>query len=157
MTNDIRAVIDTNVLVSGLFGIKNSPSSQILSAFRTQKIILVISPVIVKEIEEVINRERIIKLTKMGKAERADFIGKLIERSDVTAGKQLLQTRGRDVKDDKFLACAVEAGADYIITGDKDLLVLKEYEGIKIITPREFIGIFKRVKSYGIHGRYRSK
>lgn len=67
MTNDIRAVIDTNVLVSGLFGIKDSPSAQILSAIRTQRIILVTSPVIVGEIEEVINRERIVKYTKVMK------------------------------------------------------------------------------------------
>lgn len=147
MTNDIRAVIDTNVLVSGLFGIKDSPSSQILSAIRTQKIILVTSPVIVEEIEEVINRGKIVKLTKMSKDERADFMDKLIERSDVTAGKQLLQLVGRDVKDDKFLACALEAKADYIVTGDKDLLVLKEYEGITIVTPREFLETLKTVKN----------
>lgn len=146
MTNDIRAVIDTNVLVSGLFGIKDSPSAQILSAIRTQKIILVTSPVIVEEIEEVINRRRIIKFTKMSKDERADFMDKLIERSDVTAGKQLLQPVGWDTKDDKFLACAVEAKADYIITGDKDLLVFKVYEGIKIITPREFLKILSKNK-----------
>lgn len=139
MTNDIRVVIDTNVLVSGLFGIKDSPSAQILLAIRTQKIIFVTSPVIVEEIEEVINRERIVKLIKMSKDELADFLDKLIERSDVTAGKQLLQLIGRDVKDDKFLACAFEAKADYIITGDKDLLVLKKYEGIKIVTSREFL------------------
>lgn len=143
MINDIRAVIDTNVLISGLFGIKDSPSAQILSAIRTQRIILVTSPVIVGEIEEVMNRERIVKHTKMTKDERTDFLDKLIERSDVTAGKQLLQLVGRDIKDDKFLACAFEAKADYIITGDKDLLVLKEYEGIKIVTPREFLKVLK--------------
>lgn len=146
MTNDIRAVIDTNVLISGLFGIKDSPSAQILSAVRSQKIILVTSPVIVGEIEEVVNRDRIVKHTKMTKGERADFLDKLIERSDVTAGKQLLQLVSRDTKDDKFLACAFEAKADYIITGDEDLLVLKEYEGIKIVTPREFLKILKTVQ-----------
>jgi len=146
MTNTIRVVIDTNVLVSGLFGIKDSPSFHILSAVRTQRIILVTSPVIVEEIEEVIDRERIAKFTKMSKDERTDFMDKLIERSDVTAGKQLLHLTGRDVKDDKFLACASEAKADYIITGDRDLLVMQEYEGIKIVTPREFLEILKTVK-----------
>lgn len=155
MTNDIRVVVDTNVLVSGLFGIKGSPSSQVLSAIRTQKIILVTSPVILEEIVEVINRERIVKLTKMSTGERADFINKLIERSDVTAGKQLLRKFGRDisraslplsrdVKDDKFLACGFEAKADYIVTGDNDLLVLKVYEGIRIITPRELLAILNK-------------
>ena len=139
MRNDLRVVVDTNVLISGLFGITDSPSSQILKAIRSQKIILVTSPIILEEVGDVINRGRIVKLTKMTTDERTDFIDKLIERSDVTAGKQLSQIVGRDVKDDKFLACAVEAKTDYIITGDKDLLVIKEYAGIKIVTPREFL------------------
>lgn len=140
MTNDIRVVVDTNVLISGLFGIKNSPSSQILNAVRTQKIILVTTPLILEEVHDVINRKRITKLTKMSPKDQTDFMNKLIERSDVTVGIQLSQKVSRDAKDDKFLACAVEAKADYIITGDEDLLDLKEYDGIKIVTPREFLG-----------------
>ncbi len=139
MINDLRVVVDTNVLVSGLFGIKDSPSSQILNAIRSQKIILVSSPVILEEVGEVINRNRIVKRTKMSPRKRADFMDKLIERSDITAGMQLSQLISRDVKDDKFLSCAVEAKADYIITGDEDLLDLKVYEGIKIVAPRQFL------------------
>lgn len=140
--SDLRVVVDTNVLVSGLFGIKDSPSSQILSAIRNQQIILVISPIILEEIGEVISRDRIVKLTKMSPNERTDFINKLIERSDITMGNQLSKIVGRDTKDDKFLACGVEGKVDYIITGDEDLLVLKLYQGIKIVSPREFIEIF---------------
>lgn len=146
MKNDTRVVIDTNVLISGLFGIKDSPSSQILFAIRTQKIILVTSPLILEELGEVINRERVVKLTKMSALQRSDFMEKLIERSDVTQGKQLLQTVGRDIKDDKFLACGVEAKVDYIVTGDGDLLVLKEYEGINIVTPRSFLEVLSKNK-----------
>lgn len=145
MGNDLRVVVDTNMLVSGLFGIKNSPSSQILSAIRAQKIIMVTSPIILEEVSDVINRLRIVKLTKMTVKERADFITKLIERSEVTVGKQLSKIVGRDVKDDKFLACAVEAKAGYLITGDEDLLILESYQEIQIITPRKFLDIFKRI------------
>jgi putative PIN family toxin of toxin-antitoxin system len=143
MTNDLRVVVDTNVLVSGLFGIENSPSSQILKSTRSQKIILVTSPVILEEVSDVISRKRIIKLTKMHEKERKKFIEELIERSEVTTGKQLPKIVSRDVKDDKFLACAYEAKADYLATGDRDLLVLKEYKGIKIVKPREFIDLLK--------------
>lgn len=140
----LRVVVDTNVLVSGLFGIKDSPSSQILKAYRSQKIILANSPLILEEVSEVINRERIVKLTKMSSGQRLDLIDKLIERSDVTSGKQFVEQIGRDIKDDKFLACAIEAKAEYLITGDEDLLVLKEYGGVKIITPRQFLGVLKQ-------------
>jgi len=47
----------------------------------------------------------------------------------------------RDPKDDHFVACAVEGKADYIVTTDKDLLVLGEYQGIKIIRPDKFVTI----------------
>lgn len=144
MTNDLRVVIDTNVLISGLFGIKNSPSSQILSHVRTQKIVLVTSALILEEVREVINRERIIKLTKMSPEERVETMDLLIARSDITQGKQFSMQVGRDARDDKFLACAVEAKADYIVTGDDDLLVFKEYEDIKIVTPRGFLEILNQ-------------
>lgn len=143
MINDIRVVVDTNVLISGLFGIKNSPSTSVLKAIRSQQIILVTSPVILEEVAEVINREKVIKRTKMSPKDRTDFIAKLIERSDVTAGVQFSQPVSRDIKDDKFLACAVEAKVDYIVTGDDDLLDLKEYDEIKIVTPRELMVILR--------------
>lgn len=146
MINDLRVVVDTNVLISGLFGIKDSPSAQILNAFRNQKIILATSPAILKEVVDVINRDRIIKRTKMSQKERIDFIDKLIERSDVTQGRKLQEAISRDITDDKFLSCAIEAQAEYIITGDDDLLELKAYEGIKIVTPREFIEILSKNK-----------
>lgn len=105
---------------------------------------VVTSPFIIEEVNEVIRCERIIKLTKMSPSQQSGFIDKLIERSDLTAGKQLVKPVGRDSKDDKFLACAIEARVDYLVTGDEDLLVLKKYEGIKIVTPRQFLEILNR-------------
>lgn len=144
MKNDLRVVVDTNVLVSGLFGIKDSPSSKILKAYRNQKIILVISLEILEEIGDVINRQRIVRLTKMTSKERTNFLDKLIERSDMVTVDQFLPGTGRDRKDDKFLACALEAKVAYLVTGDEDLLVLNEYQGIKIVTPREFLEILSK-------------
>ena len=146
MTKDLRVVVDTNVLVSGLLGIKNSPSSKILKAVRNQKVILVTSPKILKEVTDVINRERIVKLTKMTRQERKEFIDKLIERSDITIGKQLSQIVSRDVKDDKFLACGVEGKVDYIISGDDDLLSLREFEGIRIVSPQQFVTLLENLQ-----------
>jgi len=49
----------------------------------------------------------------------------------------------RDPQDDKFLACVRSAGADYLVTEDKDLLVLEEYEGTRICQPAEFIALLE--------------
>jgi putative PIN family toxin of toxin-antitoxin system len=101
----------------------------------------VTSPAILEEVAEVINREKLVKLLKMTSDERNDFMNMLIERSGVTEGKRLSYVIGRDEKDDKFLACGVEGKAGYIVTGDRDLLVFNEFEGVKIVTPREFLNV----------------
>ena len=56
----------------------------------------------------------------------------------------LIKPITRDPKDDHVLACAIYAGADYIITRDNDLLVLKEYNGIKIVKPEEFLVVMSK-------------
>lgn len=55
----------------------------------------------------------------------------------------LPQVRGvvRDPNDDMVVACALRAGADYIVTRDKDLLSLGTHEGIRIVTPRQFLDL----------------
>jgi len=50
----------------------------------------------------------------------------------------------RDPGDDKFLAAAVEAQGDYVVSGDKDLLDLKAYRGVRIATPAQFLTILGR-------------
>ena len=50
----------------------------------------------------------------------------------------------RDPNDDMIVACALAAGADYIVTRDKDLLSLGEHEGIRIVTPRQFLDLLER-------------
>ena len=49
----------------------------------------------------------------------------------------------RDPNDDMIVACAVAAGADYIVTRDKDLLALGEYDGIAMIKPEAFLAILR--------------
>jgi len=48
----------------------------------------------------------------------------------------------RDPNDDMIIACAIDAAADYIVTGDEDLLTLKRYKDIVIINPRNFEALF---------------
>jgi len=53
--------------------------------------------------------------------------------------KNIPKSVSRDQKDDKILQCGLDGNVDYIVTGDKDLLVLKEYETIKIINPKDYL------------------
>ena len=60
----------------------------------------------------------------------------------VVRPSQTVQGICRDPDDDAILACTLEAGADYLVTGDVDLLELKTFKGIRIVTPREFELVF---------------
>jgi putative PIN family toxin of toxin-antitoxin system len=55
----------------------------------------------------------------------------------------------RDPTDDKILACALAAGADYLVTRDKDLLFLTEHEGIRTITPETFLHLLRQTQEEG--------
>ena len=59
--------------------------------------------------------------------------------SQITEPKIKANVVPEDPKDNMIIECALNADADYIITGDKHLLKLKEYKGIKILTPKEFL------------------
>ncbi len=65
--------------------------------------------------------------------------GLLLSQAEVVAGELQLPGVTRDPKDDAIVACAREAGADYIVSGDRDLLDLGEYKGTRVVTPREFV------------------
>ena len=139
----IRAVLDTNVLVSALITKKDSAPLQLYKAFTAQKFLLITSPSILAEVEDVINRDKIIKYHKLNQKQRETIIEQLLTLCYVTlesvkTEKVIVE---RDPKDDKFLYAAIEAQADYIVSGDDDLLDLKEYEGIKILSPKEFLEI----------------
>lgn len=97
------------------------------------------SPAILGEIEEVINREKIIKRTRTTEKERKAFIQNIIDISFLVLDQKILNVVKDDPDDDKFLAAAFLGNADYVISGDKHLLNLKTYKNIKIIEPSEFV------------------
>ena len=98
-----------------------------------------------EEVEEISNRERIIKRHQRSKEELETIISELASLSYLVPGTTKVEVV-RDPDDDKIIVAAVEGNADYIISRDKDLLDLKEYQGIKIITPEEFMRILRAEK-----------
>ena len=133
----LLAVLDTNVLISASFRKKDSIPDQILQSLRDQKFILITTPEILAEIEEVLHYERVLKITKMTEQEIKRFIQDIIDLSFIVPGNVIVQTVEKDPDDDKFLAAAIEGRTDYVVSGDKPLLDIKEYQGIRIITPAD--------------------
>jgi hypothetical protein len=136
----VRAVLDTNVLVSSLVA-EQGPPRQILDAWLEGLYTLVTSLYLMEELVHVLSYPRIAERLRLKEGKLAAILAALLSKAEVTSGQLRLPGVTRDPKDDSIVACAVEGEADYIVSGDQDLLVLDEYEGIQVVTPRQFVEI----------------
>jgi putative PIN family toxin of toxin-antitoxin system len=133
----LRAVLDTNVYVSGTI-LSHGISFEILEAWRRQAYVLITSETIVAEIERVLHYPRIRDRYTVSDQDVERLVESLRADALVIPGDYEVSGVSPDPDDDKFLACALEARADCIVTGDPDLLDLSRYQGIDILKPREF-------------------
>ena len=132
----IRAVFDTNLFLRALIN-PHSRCGRLLNEF-VDDYELVLSPAIIREVLEVLHRPQL--RAKFPQITQLD-IGRIIalfEQASIVEPRDVPSV-SRDPSDDKFLACARLAQAEYLVTEDKDLLVLKVYEGSRICRPEEFI------------------
>ena len=136
----LRVVLDTNVLVSGLVAPKGPPQ-QALDAWLEGRYTLVTSLHLVAKLAHVISHPRTARRLLITDEEVDALLAAVLSQAVVVPGQLRLPGVTRDPKDDAVVACAVEGEADYIVSGDQDLLVLDEYEGIRIVTPRQFVAI----------------
>ena len=139
----MKVVLDTNVLVSALIAKEGKPS-QILR--QITKYTLITSKEILIEVERVLHYDRIQKRYNLSNEDIDAFMQNLREVSKVVSVTKQVEVIKDDPDDDKFLACALEANADYIISGDTHLIKLGVYQDIPILTPTKFSEILARVK-----------
>lgn len=137
----MRVVIDTNVFISAAINPHGAPT-QVLDAWRDHQYELVISPSILEEVLEVIKRPSIRSRHGWSDEEIEIFFRGLQLFAVVTPGDLEIAEVEDDPDDDKFLVCAVEGAADFIISGDPHLLDIESYQEIPIISPRQFLDTF---------------
>jgi len=129
-----RFVVDNNILVSALL-VKNSAPFQVISKIEERDVILYSEETLL-ELNQVLSRKKFIKYFAI--EEKQAFIFKLLEKAELVEIEESINIC-RDPKDDKFLELAVSGKADFIITGDQDLLVLNPFRNIEIITAHDFL------------------
>lgn len=135
----IRAVLDTNVIVAGVIK-EEGVSGQILKAlFEEGRFILITSPAILEEMRRVLKEENIRKLHGWSDEQIEELVTRLYRVSEVTRGDVRIKVIKEDPDDDKFVACAEEGGAQFIVSGDRHLKELGKYGGIEIISARTFL------------------
>ena len=128
-----RLVFDTNVLISGLLT-DNSVPQKIFDYAQT-KAILLISEETFQELAEVLTRSKFDRYIALEK--RAKFLNLLNLKAEMIEIKTKINLC-RDPKDNKFLELAVNGKANYLISGDQDLLILNPFQKISILSPQAF-------------------
>ena len=136
----MRAVLDTNVLVSAVLAGGSAPDA-VLRAWHRGDFQLVTSVQLISELEKVLARPHIGRRLGWSPAERGMFVTALSENSIVVNPSERLRVLDADPADNRVLEAAVSSGADYIVTGDNHLLDLGRYENNLIVTPAQFAAV----------------
>ena len=126
----MRILIDTNILISGLFfhGLPNKLLNELDEKFH-----VCVNEDITSEYTEKINQKIFQAKYIINDELRKKFFSNL-QSFEMKSDLKVC----RDPDDDKFINCAIDAKAIYIVSGDNDLLTLKNFAGIEIVTAREF-------------------
>jgi len=135
----IKAVLDTNILVSMLF--RKTLAREFSNLVEERKVELYSSEAILEELARVITYpkvERIFEEVGIGKKSALEALSAMLK---IVRPRMKINVIKEDLNDNKILECAIKAKAQYIVSGDKHLLNLGKFKGVKIVTARAFIDL----------------
>ena len=127
-----RVVLDTNILVSGLLG---GTATEVIKQWRAGAFTLIVSAEIMVEYEAVLRRPKF----KLPGWVIQELLGYIHEHAEWVTPDREIHKIARDPSDNKFLEAAVSGQANWLVSGDNDLLDLSEFEGIPVIPSWEFL------------------
>jgi hypothetical protein len=134
----MRAVLDANVFVRAILEPRGQPA-RVLDAWRAGVFDVAVCNDIIAEVREVLRRPRLRRRHGWSDEQISEFLALLREVAVVTTGEIQVKAVAGDPDDDMYLACALEAGADYVVSGDDHLRVLGSYRGVAILSARQFL------------------
>ena len=134
----MRVVLDTNIWLSATFW--EGEAYKLISTIQRRKIEVVITKKILLEIIEVLNKEaKFQKFIKNRKIAIEDLLRTITSLGKLVDSKTKLSIVKEHSSDNKFVECAIDGNAEFIVSYDKHLLKLKEYKSIKILNPTECV------------------
>lgn len=133
----MKIVLDTNVFVSALlwYGAPNDLLRLIEEGIFTP----CVTPALLEELRDVLSRPKFSSRIKERKTSCEELFAGIIDLAELHPDRKIGHVVKDDVSDDKFLSCALTSGAKYIISGDPHLLKLRDWAGISILSPRQFL------------------
>jgi putative PIN family toxin of toxin-antitoxin system len=138
MRRPVRAVIDTNVLVSAQFW--HGAPHLLFNYVRSRDVLIILSPALLSEFTEVIGRSKFEAILARTDRSKERVLAELRQLAEIIDPPPLAVPVCRDPDDDHVLALASAAHANVIISGDDDLLSLGAYQSIRILRPAEALG-----------------
>ncbi|WP_079735223.1 putative toxin-antitoxin system toxin component, PIN family [Salegentibacter salegens] len=130
-----RIILDTNLWISFLISKNHMEIDQLI---KTEKVVLIFSNELLEEFIEVVKRPKFKKFFAKKDVEKLlNMFDQFADLINITSKSKIC----RDEKDDFLLNLAIDGNADYLVTGDKDLLILKKVNKTKILTYSELLEI----------------
>ncbi len=134
----MRVVLDSNVVVSSYIISIGAPA-YLIAAWRNQAFVLVVSDSVLSEYQRSLGYPRVSRRHGLTPEQIAEQIAYIRESALMVVPENLPRVVPNDPDDDQIIACALAGQADYIVTGDHHLLDLREYRGIRILSPAVFL------------------
>lgn len=139
----MKIVIDANLFASALIK-PNSNPGEILDLIKQNQVELILSPAIIREIKRILLYPKLQKYHRKTAQEIDAYFEDILMFAWIVEGKEDIDIIKDDPTDNKYLACAYEGEADYIVSGDHHLLGIKTYKGIEILKVKSFLNILKK-------------
>jgi putative PIN family toxin of toxin-antitoxin system len=139
----VRAVLDANVVISGLIRPEGPPGRLLVRLLRDSAFELVSSPATLDEVRRSLRYPRVRKYLRLPEKEIDLWVDALGVIAVVVEGKVSGRVVAADPADDIYIAAAMDGLAHYIVSGDRHLLDLVEHAGIRIVTPRTFLSLLE--------------
>jgi len=130
----VRIVIDTNVLISATFWTGNP--KQLLNRVRKKEFVLLTSQILLNELKEILIRPD--KPFKLSEEEAEHVVNSIRSLAEIVRTHSFVKIC-RDEQDNRVLECAVDGGAEWVISGDAHLLELQSFQGVRIGTVGDFL------------------
>ena len=140
-----KVLLDTNQLVSSLLN-AHGLQRHLVDAWRRRAFVLLMGPGQAEEVGEVLTRPKIAKKYRVTSDDRLALLD-LLRSESILAPHAPPPGVSRDPDDDYLLGCAGAGGADYLVTGDDDLLSVGQYRGVVIVDARTFLAVLSTHES----------